>query len=107
MKKPKGDAEDDILFRFVALFREKGWLDRKIKIKYNNFTYRIFCSDTEFLVYRLNDNAGVSPGSPGWPVCLVRQGRVFHDAEMCPFPSTEPDAGRWLSFIAEGALEAI
>jgi len=107
MKRLKGNEQDEVLGRFVSLFKEKGWLNRNIKIRRRDFSYRIFCSDTEFLVYRINDNACVSPGVPGWPVCQVRQGRVFHDSEMCPFPSPEPDAGDWLRCMAKGDFEAI
>jgi hypothetical protein len=102
-----GGKRDEVLGRFVALFKEKGWLNRKIKIRRRDFSYRIFCSDTEFLVYRINDNACVSPGVPGWPVCMVSQDRVFHDSEMCPFPSPEPDASDWLRCMAQEDFEVI
>jgi hypothetical protein len=38
---------------------------------------------------------------------MVRQDEGFHDAEMCPFPSPEPDARDWLHCMAQGDFEAI
>ena len=102
-----GEEQREVLRRFVALFTDKGWLNRNLKIRYRGAGYRIFCSDTEFLVYRINDNACVSPGVPGWPVCMVRQDEVFHDSEMCPFPSPEPDARDWLLCMTQGDFEVI
>jgi len=102
-----GMEQREVLHHFVGLFRERGWLNRKLKIRYRGVGYRIFCSDTEFLVYRINDNACVSPGVPGWPVCMVRQDEVFHYSEMCPFPSPEPDARDWLHCMAQGDFEVI
>ncbi len=102
-----GGEQREVLSHIVALFTDKGWLNRKLKIRYRGAGYRVFCSDTEFLVYRINDNACVSPGVPGWPVCMVRQDEVFQDAEMCPFPSPEPDARDWLHCMAQGDFEVI
>ncbi len=99
--------QDDMLSHFVALFKEKGWLNRRIRIRRGRLRYRIFCSDTEFLVYRINDNPCLSPGAPGWPVYQARQGRAFHDSAIGPFSSPEPDAGVWLHYMTQGDFEAI
>ena len=99
--------QDEVLPRFVTLFKERGWLNRDIKIRRRDLSYRVFCSDTEFLAYRINDNPWLSPGVPGWPVCHVGKGRAFHDSEVGPFSSLEPDAFDWLRCMTEGDFEAV
>lgn len=104
---PREEKPQQALERFVGVFKSRGWLNRKVRIRYRGVTYRVFCSDTEFLVYRINDHHGISPGVPGWPVCMIREDQIFHDSEMCVLPSAEPGCDDWLRCIADGDFEVI
>jgi hypothetical protein len=97
----------DVLEKFVALFIDKGWLNRTLRIKRHDRSYRVFCCEREFLAYRINDHWGVSPGLSGWPVCMVTQDQMIDDSEMSAFESTEPSAHDWLRCIANGDFELI
>ncbi|MGD0231614.1 MAG: hypothetical protein ABSC19_14890 [Syntrophorhabdales bacterium] len=107
MRIGEGNEQRGVLRQFVGLFDERGWLRCNLKIRYQGISYRIFCSETEFLAYRINDNPCVPPGVPGWPVCMVRQDEVFHDSELCTFPSPEPGPRDWLRCMADGDFEVI
>lgn len=97
----------DMLQDFVAIFKSRGWLNQAIRIKHRENKYRISCSETGFIAYRVNDYLHVSPGIPGWPVCFVASDRIVNDSEMSKFESTEPSAHDWLRCIASGDLELI
>jgi hypothetical protein len=97
----------DVLRQFVEAFAEKGWLKRNIRIRRCNRNYWISCSKTEFFAYRISDNCGISPGIPGWPVCIVKKNKIINDSEMSAFASTEPSAGDWLRCIADNDFEMI
>jgi hypothetical protein len=97
----------DILRQFVSLFERKGWLNKDIRIKRRNKRYRISCSRTEFFAYRVNENCGLSPGIPGWPVCIVKHDKIINDYEMTAFTSSEPTADEWLRCITDDDFELI
>jgi hypothetical protein len=100
----------EMLRQLADLFGRKGWLNRDLRIRLHGVAYRLFCSPTEFLAYRVNNHAGVSPGMPGWPVCVIRQGESFHDSELNAspsFPSAEPGARDWLLCMAKEYFEVI
>ena len=100
--------EPTVLLReFITLFESKGWLNRTLRLRHNSRRYRIFCSEMEFLAYRINDHSGIPPGFPGWPVCLVTEDQVIDDSTHSQFPSAEPGAHDWLRCIAEGDFEFI
>ena len=56
----------------------------------------LFCDEKKFFAYRMNDNWGVPPGAPGWPVCQVTCDRLFDDRKTCALPSGEPGPREWL-----------
>lgn len=95
----------DILARLVAIFGNRGWLNRQIRIRHRNRRYRISCHATAFLAYRINDFCGLSPGVPGWPVCVITPEEIIHDSAMSAFPSTEPGAHDWLRCMADRDFE--
>jgi len=97
----------DILGQFVEVFSSKGWLNRNLRIRRLDARYRIFCSEVEFMVFRINDNCGVSPGIPGWPVCVVNRERVMEDEHLSGFVSAEPSAHEWLTSLTRGNIEFI
>jgi hypothetical protein len=104
---PAVKKASDTLQQFIGLFESKGWLDQMLRIKYRDRRYRIFCSLTGFIAYRINDYCGVSPGIPGWPICFVTPDQILQDAELSEFTSTEPGAYDWLRCIADDELEFI
>jgi hypothetical protein len=97
----------DVLEEFIGVFVNKGWLNQTIRIRRHERRYRISCSETGFIAYRINDHSGVSPGIPGWPVCFVTQKQIMDDSDMSGLASTEPRVHDWLRFIMEDDLELI
>jgi hypothetical protein len=101
-KKPQ-----DTLEELVGVFRSKKWLNQTLRIHRRGRRYRIYCSEKEFFAYRINDNCGISPGFPGWLVCMVTGDHMLDDAKMGAFPSTEPSIHEWVQCIAEADFEFI
>ena len=96
-----------MLQEFIAIFRSRGWLNQALQIKHREKKYRISCSETGFIAYRVNDYCHISPVIPGWPVCFVTDDHIINDSDMSKFASTEPSALDWLRCIASGDLELI
>ncbi len=97
----------EVLQEFVSVFAGKGLLEQTVRIRYHDKQYRIFCSDSEFFAYRINDNYGVSPGFPGWAVCHITHDEVMEDAHMSGLASSEPSAREWLRCLAAEDFELI
>ena len=104
---PAETSPKDVLQQLVSVFSSRGWLNRNLRIRHNEKKYRIFCSEQEFLAYRINDNGSVPPGAPGWPVCLVTGDRIMEDSHLSGFVSTEPSAYEWLHKISKETIEFI
>jgi hypothetical protein len=97
----------DTLRQFISLFESKGWLDQTLRIKYRDRRYRIFCSRTGSVAYRITDYCGVSPGIPGWPVCFITPDKILEDADLSESASTEPGVQEWYQSIGDDNLEFI
>lgn len=104
---PPDNKVTDMLQEFVNIFRSMGWLDQTILIRRHEKKYRISCSETGFMAYRVNDFCHISPGIPGWPVCFVSNNHIINDADMSRWGSAEPSAFEWLRCISSGDLEII
>ncbi|OPY92973.1 MAG: hypothetical protein A4E73_00584 [Syntrophaceae bacterium PtaU1.Bin231] len=104
---PPGQQPIDVLQEFVGVFVSKGWLNQTIRIRHRGGRYSISCSEKQFFAYRINDNCSVSPGFPGWPVCIVTHDRMTDDAAMSSLASTEPDIREWLRCFRDGDFELI
>jgi hypothetical protein len=104
---PQEKRPTDVLQRFVGIFEEKGWLNQTLRIKHRDRKYRICCTESEFLAYRINDHCSVLPGFPGWSVCIVTHDQIVEDSDMSAFSSSEPSTHEWLRCIAEGDFELI
>jgi len=96
-----------VLQKFVDIFVGKGCLNRTLRIKHRDKKYRIFCSESKFFAYQINDNYGVSWGFPGWPVCIVTSEQILDDSNMSAFASTEPNVDDWLRCLADDDFELI
>ena len=105
MARRKRQTDPKVLQEFVCFFESKGWLNRSIGIKSKDARYRLFCSESRFFAYRINESSGISPGVPGWPVCVVTRDNLFHDAETCAFPAGEMGNEEWLSLLTSGCFE--
>jgi hypothetical protein len=97
----------DLLEAFIDVFVSKGWLNQTIRIRHHERRYRISCSETGFMAYRINDHCGISPGIPGWPVCIVTQEQIMDDSDMTIFTSSEPSVHDWLRYIMDEDLVLI
>lgn len=104
---PAEKKAEDILEKFVRIFAGKGWLDQTLRIKYRDRKYRLYCSETVFAAYRINDYRRSSHGFPGWPVCFVTPEQIIEDTDMTKFATAEPSVHDWLRFIADEDLELI
>jgi|APFre7841882724_1041349.scaffolds.fasta_scaffold15390_2 hypothetical protein len=97
----------DVLQKFVGLFMSKGWLNQTLRIKHRDRRYRISCCEKKFFAYRINDSCGVSPGYPGWPVCIITHDQIIDDTKMSAFASTEPSPHDWLRCLHDGDFELL
>ncbi len=97
----------DLLREFVSVFAGKGLLEQTVRIRYRDKKYRVFCSNSEFFAYRINDHYGVSPGFPGWTVCHVTHDEIVEDAHMSGLQSREPSVREWLRCLAAEDFELI
>jgi hypothetical protein len=101
------ESPADILTQFVGVFEGRGLLNQCIRIKHRDRRYWISCSETRFLAYRMNDHCSVSPGVPGWPVCIVKCDTIINDSDMSSVASTEPSASDWFHCIVNNDFEVI
>jgi len=107
LRDPVEKEPEDVLRRFVDVFVSKGRLNQTLRIKHRGRRYRIFCSETKFFAYQINDHYGVSWGFPGWPVCIVTPDQIISDPAMSACESTEPSVHDWLRCIADDDFEVI
>lgn len=107
MARNKEQTTEERLQQFVHLFERKGWLSRSIGIRSGTVRYRLFCDDSRFFAYRMNESWGVPPGVPGWPVCLITGDSVFPDDEASVLSKEEPDTEEWLRRLTDNDFEVI
>jgi hypothetical protein len=104
---PEERKAPEVLHLLVECFEKKGWLGRKIRIRYRGLPYLLLCTRDRFFAYRLNDDTRASSGVPGWPVCVVDCDETFDDSEIGVSPSTEPDGNQWLLCVTNEDLEVV
>ncbi len=97
----------DVLHKFIDIFASKGWLNKKLRIKYQSKRYWISCNEERFFAYQINENCGLGPGVPGWPVCLIRKDYVYDESEISDLTPTKLSAHDWLNIIVNQNLELI
>jgi len=107
LRDPVEKKPTDVLQRFVDVFVSKGRLNQTLRIKHRGRRYRIFCSETKFFAYQINEHYGVSWGFPGWPVCIVTPDQIIDDSEVSAFAPAEPSVHDWLRCIADEDFEVI
>jgi hypothetical protein len=93
----------ELLGRIQARFRERGCFGATLTLDHQGEKYLVRCDDLSFAVYRLVENCHVSPGRPGWPVCLVTAETVVDETSPPRLPEDEFASGlglnEWLELI--------
>jgi hypothetical protein len=102
-----GKMPRDILQEFISVFAQRGWLNQALRIMHRDRRYRIFCSETEFIAHRINDNCAVSWGFPCWAVCIVTRDQIIEDSDLSMFSSAEPSAHDWFRCLAGGDFQIL
>jgi hypothetical protein len=93
----------ELLGRIQARFRKLGRFGLLLTLTHNGETYLATCDDRSFAVYRVLAQGHVSPGRPGWPVCLVTAEAVVDETSPPHVPEDEFASGLsldgWLDLI--------
>jgi hypothetical protein len=93
----------EVLRRIQARFRELGILGQTLTLTHKGEKYLASCDDQAFAVYRLVEKCHMSPGRPGWPVCLVTEEVVADETSPPHLPEDEFSSGlsleEWLDLI--------
>ena len=97
----------DVLHKFIEIFDGKGWLNKKLRIKYQSKRYWISCNEERFFAYQINENCDLGTGVQGWPACLIRKDYVYHKSEISALTSTKLNAHDWLNIIVNQNRELI
>ena len=97
----------DFLQKFVGIFGNKGWLNRSFRIVHRGKKYRIFCSETEFIAHRINDNCDAPWGFPCWIVCMVTPEQIIEEPDLSGLAAAELSVHDWLRCIVEGDFKII
>lgn len=96
-----------MLHKLIEVFASRGWLDKKIRIKYHNKKYLISCSEERYFAYQINENCGLGPGMPGWPVCIISEDYVYDESEIPDLTSVKLNMRDWLNIITNQDFELI
>jgi hypothetical protein len=93
----------ELLRGIQARFRELGLFGSTLTLTHNGEKYLATCDDRVFAVYRLVGQGHVSPGRPGWPVCLVTAEAVADETSPPHLADDEFASGlgleEWLELI--------
>ena len=97
------DSPAALLHRIQARFRELGLFESTLTLTHNGENYLVHCDDRVFAVYRLVEKFHLSPGRPGWPVCLVTAEAVVDETSPPHLADDEFASGlsleEWLQLI--------
>ncbi len=97
----------DVSHKLIEIFTSKGWLNKNLRIKYQNKRYWISCSKDRFFAYQINENCGLSPGVPGWPVCIIKKDYVYDESGILDLTSTALNIHDWLNIMATQRFEVV
>ena len=93
----------EMLRRIQDRFRELGIFGQSLSLTYQAEKYLVSCDAQAFAVYRLVEKCHVSPGQPGWPVCLVTGEAMVDETSPPHLPEDEFSSGlslaEWLDLI--------
>lgn len=97
----------DVLQKLIGIFTSKSWFNKNLRIKYQNKRYWISCSEERFFTYRINENCGLSPGVPGWPVCIIKKDYIYDESGILDFTPTALNIHDWLNIMATQNFEVV
>ncbi len=97
----------DVLHKLIEIFTSKDWLNKNLRIKYQNKSYKISCDEERFFAYQINEACGSGPGVPGWPVCIIKKDYVYDESGILDFTSTALNIHDWLNIVATQNFEVV
>ena len=100
-------SSKDIMSRFIDLFKSNDMLNQFFKIEHRQREYKIFCSQDNFIAYRLNPDPGIPPGFPGWITCMVTHKEIVEYSTSGEIDSGDPNVQEWLDCITNGNFKHI
>ena len=74
---------------------------------------RFRINDTGFLAlrmvfaYQLNENCGLGPGVPGWPVGIIEKDNIYDESETLGLTFTALNIHDWLNIMATQDFEVV
>lgn len=99
-----GSTPHEAFSAIKRFFNELRIFGEMLSFEHDGISYRVWCDEQCFMVYRTNDGGGSFHHVPGWPVCLVTSHTVY---EECSAPSLTEDHHtcrldilRWLEVVA-------
>lgn len=93
--------------QMVTLFAQRGWLNQDLRITYQDKRYRISCTPDLFYAYRINEDWGIGPGAPGWPVCIITKNYVFDESHVSEPPTARLTSQDWLNILSNSSFELV
>jgi hypothetical protein len=91
----------------MEIFTSKGWLNKNLRIKYQNKRYWVSCSEESFFAYQINENCGHGPGVPGWPVCIIKKDYIYDESGILDPTFTALNIHDWLNIMATQSFEVV
>ena len=94
-----------VLAHIQSLFKKWGIYNQKLILRHEGEEYAFSCDDKALIIYRLLSGAGKSPGSPGWPVCLVTAEGIIDECSpphhIEDFFASHMGLADWLAIIEQ------
>ena len=97
----------DLLYKLIEIFTSKDWLNKNLRIKYQNKRYWVSCSEDRFFAYQINEHCGLGPGVPGWPVCIIEKDNYYDESGILGPTFTALNAHDWLNIMATQNFEVV
>ncbi len=99
-----GNTPHEMFDTIKRFFCDRSIFGQVMSLEFRGISYRVWCDDQCFMVYRANDGFGSFHHVPGWPVCLVTSHTVFEECKAASLAddhhSCELDLMQWLEMIA-------
>ncbi len=97
----------DVLLKLIEIFTSKGWLNKNLRIKYQNKSYKISCDEERFFAYQINENIGPGSGVPGWPVCIIKKDYIYDESGILDFTPVALSIHDWLNIMTTQNFEVV
>ena len=103
----QGQSPGDVLRKLIEIFTSKGWINKNLRIKYQNKRYRISCNKERFFAYQINEYCGFSLGVPGWPVRIIKKDYIYDESGIIDFTPTALNIHDWLNIMTTQKFEMV